>query len=42
MEVNGFWRRARNGIFVGKVVSDKRELIKVWSKLCVNSRNNLC
>lgn len=33
---------AMNGIFVGRVVSDKREQMKVWSKLCVNSRNRLC
>ncbi len=32
----------KNGVFVGKPVSDKQEQLKVWSKLCVNSRNKLC
>jgi len=32
----------RNGRFIGRVVSNKQEKMKIWSKLCVNAHNKLC
>lgn len=33
---------AKSGILVGKLVSDKQEQLRIWSKLCVKRGNKLC